>query len=132
MVLNPLNAAPVTLTFTVASGGTTTDPLGNVIPGSALVTMEAIITPLSPASLAQVQASLGTKAVGIPVKVRAATADGAFPAGLPRAALTEATLTYGGRPARIALMVPEPNPHVVGAGLLASVGQSVLGLLSVG
>ena len=130
--LNPLNAPPATLTFTVASGESTTDSLGNVIPGSATVAVDAIITPLSLDSLGNVQAALGTDRAGIPVKVRAATATGAFPAEIQRGVVTEATLTYGGRSARLALIISSPNPHVVGAGLLPGLGQSAVGLVAVG
>lgn len=131
-VINPLNAPLTMLTFTVAGGGTVTDALGNVVPGSATVTVEAILTPLGLDSLGQTQAALGTDRGGIPVKVRAATKTGTFPTSIQRGVLTEATLTYGGRPARLALMVSNPNPHVVGAGLLPSLGQSAVGLVVVG
>lgn len=131
-LLNPTNAPFTTLTFTVASQGSTTDSLGNVIPGSAAMSVDAIVTPLSTDSLSSVQASLGTDRAGIPVKVRAATSTGTFPAAIRRGVVTEATLTYGGRPARLALMVSNPNPHVVGSGLLPSLGQSAVGLVVVG
>lgn len=131
-LLNPLNAPTTTLTFTVADRGTVTDDLGNVVPGSATVTVQAILTPLGMDSLGQVRESLGTEQTGIPVKVRCVSATGTFPTTIRRGMLTEATLTYGGRPARLALMVSNPNPHVVGAGLLPGLGQSAVGLVVLG
>lgn len=132
MPLNPLNAPLTTLTFTVASGGLVPDSLGNLVPGQTAIAVPVILTELSPNNLGQVQESLGTNQVGIPVKVRAATADGTFPTGIPRGILCEATLTYAGFPARLALMVARPNPHATGAGLVPLVGQSAMGLLSMG
>lgn len=131
-MLNPLNAPLTTLTFTVSGGGTVADALGNVVPGSDTVTVEAILTPLGPDSLGQTQSALGTDRAGIPVKVRAATKTGTFPASIQRGVVTEATLTYGGSSARLALMVSNSNPHVVGAGLLPSLGHSAVGLVVVG
>jgi hypothetical protein len=132
MALNPLNAPVTTLTFTVAGSGTTTDALGNTIPNQATVTVPAIVTQLSPNALADIQDVLGSTKSGIPVKVRAATSNGAFPSTITRGSATECTLTYSGRPARLSLMVTRPNPHLVGSGLLASLGQSAVGLLSLG
>jgi len=130
MALNPLNAPVTPLTFTVAGSGTTTDSLGNVIPNQGTVTVPAIVTQLSPNALADIQESIGATQSGIPVKVRAATPDGTFPSAITRGSVTECTLTYSGRPARLSLMVTRPNPHLVGSGLLAGLGQSALGLLA--
>jgi hypothetical protein len=130
MVFNPLNAPITTLTFKVAGAGTTTDSLGNVIPAHGTVTVPVILTQLSPNDLGQVQESLGSTKTGIPVQVRAATKDGTFPSAIAQGSVTECTLTYAGRPARMAVLITRANPHVVGAGLLPALGHSALGLLS--
>jgi hypothetical protein len=131
-LLNPTNAPLTTLTFAVAGAGNVTDALGNVTPKADSVAVQVVVTPISMDNLGQVQAALGTDRAGLPVKVRAATPTGTFPAAIRRGVLTEATLTYGGRPALLALMISNPNPHVVGLGLLPDLGQSVVGLVVVG
>ena len=131
-LLNPANAVPVTLTFTVAGTGTTTDDLGNPIPNETTAPTQVIMTPLGASSLQQVQQSLGTERQGRPVKLRCQSSTGKWPAAVPRGVLVEAKTTYAGRPATVALVLDEPNPHVVGLGLLPGLGQSAMGLLSVG
>ena len=131
-ILNPANAVPVTLTFTVAGTGTTTDDLGNPIPNETTVSTQVIMTPLGASSLQQVQQSLGTERQGRPVKLRCQSSTGKWPAAVPRGVLVEAKTTYAGRPATVALVLDEPNPHVAGLGLLPGLGQSAMGLLSVG
>lgn len=131
-VLNPTHAPLTTLAFTVATEGGDVDALGNAVPKSATVSVQAILTPLGMDSIGQVRESLGTEQTGIPVKVRCVSETGTFPAAIRRGVLTEATLTYGGRPARLSIMVSNPNPHVVGAGLLPGLGQSAVGLVVLG
>ena len=131
-LLNPANAVPVTLTFTVAGSGTTTDDLGNPIPNESVVPTQVIMTPMGASSLQQIQQSLGTERQGRPVKLRCQSATGQWPAAVPRGVLVEANTTYAGRTATVALVLDEPNPHVVGLGLLPGLGQSAMGLLSVG
>ena len=131
-LLNPANAVPVTMIFTVAGTGTTTDDLGNQVPNEATASTQAIMTPLGASSLQQVQQSLGTERQGRPVKLRCQSSTGQWPAAVPRGVVVEAKTTYAGRPATVALVLDEPNPHVVGLGLLPGLGQSAMGLLSVG
>jgi hypothetical protein len=98
-LLNPLNAPLTTLTFTrLATVGSTTDTLGNPIATSATATVQAVITPLQPARLADLAPIVGVDGVGIPVKVRAAS----WPAGVG-AGVAVASLTYNGRSATIKL-----------------------------
>ena len=131
-LLNPANAVPVTLTFTVAGSGTTTDDLGNPIPNESVVPTQVIMTPMGASSLQQIQQSLGTERQGRPVKLRCKSATGQWPAAVPRGVLVEGRTTYAGRPATVALVLDAPNPHVAGMGLLPGLGQSAMGLLSVG
>lgn len=130
MAINPGNATPITLSFAVATGSATTDALGNPVRSSSTVTAAAFVTPLSTAKLQQVQAGLGVDRMGIPVKVRCKSSTGLFPSSLTRGKLLEPTCTYGGRPARIAMVIGEPPSTLAGMGLLTQLGQSVEGLLT--
>ena len=130
MTLNPGNATPIPLTFTIAGTTASTDGLGNPTLSTSTVVVSCIVTPLGLANLQQVQQSLGADRSGEPVKVRVATAPGTFPATLTRGKVLEATCTYGGRAAIVALKIGSVNPHVAGMGLLGSLGQSVNGLVT--
>lgn len=98
-LLNPARAPLTTLTFTRLSAvGTGVDALGNAIATSTTVTVQAIVTPLGTARLADLAPLVGVDGVGIPVKVRVE----AWPAGVG-AGVAVASLTYNGRPAIIRL-----------------------------
>lgn len=98
-LLNPLNVPLTTLTFTRLSAvGSTTDELGNTIAASTTVPVQAIVTALQSARLADLAQLVGVDGTGIPVKVRVE----AWPAGVG-AGVAVASLTYNGRPATIRL-----------------------------
>ena len=122
-MLNPTNAALTTITFQVASAGTTTDDLGNPVPNRGTATVEAILTPLRPSDLQWVAAAVGVEPIGIPVKVRAYS----YPAELPRLKKITGSLEYAGQPALVDMVIGAVNPHVIGLGL--ALGQSCYGVL---
>ena len=130
MTLNPGNATPIALTFKIAGTTASTDTLGNPTLSTSTVVVSCFVTPLSISNLQQVQQSLGADRSGEPVKVRVAAGDGTFPAALTRGKVLEATCTYGGRAAIVALKIGGANPQVAGVGLLAKLGQSVYGLVT--
>ena len=98
-LLNPSNATLTTLTFTrLATTGSTTDALGNPVQTQQTVTVQAIVTPLNPARLADLAPIVGVDGVGIPVRVRVAAWPNAVGANV-----AIASLTYNGRDASIKL-----------------------------
>jgi hypothetical protein len=124
-LLNPSNAALTTLTFTTVGTGVTTDDLGNTVRNQATVTVEAIVTPLQPQSLSDIQQSLGVDVAGIPVKVRCES----WPDGVGTQSPATCTLTYNDRNARITLSpLRAQNPHAAALGL--GVGVSSQGILT--
>ena len=124
-LLNPLNVAPTSLTFTrLSTVANTTDSLGNPELASATVTVEAIVSPLGAARLADLAPIVGVQGTGIPVKVRVA----AWPSGVGAGAAV-ATLTYNGRPATIRL-APLREASATAAKVAANLGVSAEGVLT--
>jgi len=127
-LLNPSGASLTTLTFTaLATAGSTTDDLGNPRPGSRVVTVAAVVTPLALARIADLTAAVGVHSGAIPVKVRVQ----AWPNEVRAQQPAVASLTYNGRAASIHLAtIREQNPHA--AALTPEIGQSCEGLLVYG
>lgn len=123
-LLNPLNAPLTTLTFTRLSAvGAGTDALGNAIATEATATVQAIVTTLGAARLADLAPLVGVDGAGIPVKVRVA----AWPAGVG-AGVAVASLTYNGRPATIRL-APIRSASVTAQRIAPGLGVSAEGVL---
>jgi hypothetical protein len=123
-ILNPLNVPTTPLTFTRLSAvGGGVDTLGNTVQTSTTVTVQAIVTPLSVARLADLAPIVGVDGAGIPVKVRAS----AWPAGVG-AGVAIASLTYNGRPATIR-MAPIRAASETAKKIAPNLGLSVEGVL---
>jgi len=124
-MLNPANAKTYTLSFTALGGvSNAVDELGNPEQSERVVKVEAIVSPLSVARLADLAPAAGVDGGGIPVKVRVSSCPDAVRAQQPAVA----SLTYNGRPATIRLAtIREQNP--VAAVMAPEIGQSCEGIL---
>jgi hypothetical protein len=123
-LLNPSNATLTTLTFTRLSAvGGGVDALGNTVQTESKVTVQAIVTPLGTARLADLAPLVGVDGTGIPVKVRVA----AWPSGVG-AGVAVASLTYNGRAATIRL-APIREASATVTKIAPSLGLSVEGVL---
>jgi hypothetical protein len=123
-LLNPSNATLTTLTFTALSTITTTlDALGNPVQTQQTVTVQAIVTPLNPARLADLAPIVGVDGVGIPVKVRVQSWPNAVGANV-----AIASLTYNGREASIRL-APIKEASIPAQRVASGLGVAAEGVL---
>jgi hypothetical protein len=107
-LLNPQRAPLTTLTFTrLTAVGSTTDDLGNPIATSAPVTVQAIVTPLTPARLSDLVQSLNLAGVDGEIEAARIRVE-AWPPALAKGKAT-ARLVYRGRPATAHLLVRDGN-----------------------
>jgi hypothetical protein len=125
-LLNPLNVAPTSLTFTrLSTVANTTDSLGNPELASATVTVDdVLVVPLGRDQGDTVRAIVGIEKGGYPFKARAEN----WPSFILGQQAVTASLVYNGRPATLTLSTALTES---GAALKVApnLGQSFEGIL---